>query len=154
MAESQQRISSPSFTEESYKKLASFEDPTNRDVGEDSVRLLKELFEKISETMPLHNQPDEDRISRVSESLTPAGAQRSRAVSDEFTRDEERKMKKEAKVEIVVLYLAPFVFEEKLARLASKWKKLLGDYEFVLKIVVAEPPFHTDELECLSLIHI
>ena len=49
---------------------------------------------------------------------------------------------------MVILYLAPFVYEEQLQRLTSKWQSLLSAYQFVPRIVVAQPPYDTGEIDC------
>ena len=50
---------------------------------------------------------------------------------------------------VKVLYVAPFVLDEEVQRRASRWREVLeSQYPIKVDLVVAEPPFETDDLLC------
>eukprot|EP00973_Karenia_brevis_P090007 12400512-Karenia_brevis.AAC.1 len=56
---------------------------------------------------------------------------------------------KTPKVEVVVLYVGPFVLDSELHKKAEKWKRVLEEhFDVNVKMYIADPPFQTDDIDC------
>ena len=58
---------------------------------------------------------------------------------------------KSIKPKVRILYIGPFVYEDALQLKAQKWLSTFRAYDFEPEVVVATPPFQTDEIEWLRI---
>ena len=54
----------------------------------------------------------------------------------------------EFRPQVKVLYFGPFAVDYVVQKLSQKWKTELEEYSMTANIVVADPPFHMDDVEC------
>eukprot|EP00973_Karenia_brevis_P037780 5211428-Karenia_brevis.AAC.1 len=53
------------------------------------------------------------------------------------------------KIEVVALYVGPFVLDSVLHKKAETWKRMLEEhFDVKVKMYVADPPFQTDDIDC------